>query len=146
MKKDTNKCVKIKRLPGNTFPLPARKMSGDVGFDLYCMDSISVAPDERANIPLGVCVELPSGYAAEIKPRSSSNSRGLFVYQGLIDNGYRGPLYAFIQNMSNEKIKIARGDRVVQLVLVPIVEATAIEVDELSESERGDKGFGSSGF
>lgn len=140
----TTPILKYKKII-ETAKAPTRNLKSDAGYDLYCCEDMILYPMDRANIPLGIAIELPFGYSADIRPRSSSNSQGLHVYFGLIDSGYRGPLFAFVQNLSNKLICIDAGDRVCQLVIHPVLEFEIEEVKELSKSDRNTNGFGSSG-
>lgn len=145
--------VKVKRNDrAKEFELIHYKKNGDVGLDLPCIIlsddgepvHIDVAPGEQVTIPTGIFIEMPYGYWARICPRSSSVKRR-FLVDGTIDTGYRGELFAVIVNSSNETQRIYHGDRIVQCIINPAVYANLTEVDELSESERGESGFGSTG-
>ena len=108
---------------------------------------IVINPGERHLIPTDIKIELPEGYWASIEARSSTSKRSLIVPKGVIDEGYRGQLFAQIINVGNEPVRIYHGDRLVQLILHKreVMNFDIIEVDELSESERGESGFGSTG-
>lgn len=109
--------------------------------------AIIIRPGERYLIPTDISIELPEGYWASIEARSSTSKRSLIVPKGVIDEGYRGQLFAQIINVGNEPVAIHHGDRLVQLILHKreIMNFDITEVDELSESERGVSGFGSTG-
>lgn len=135
------------------FPLVTYKKNGDVGLDLPSIildadgnpSSVTVMPGEEATIPTGIFIELPDGYWAQIKPRSSSTKRRLLA-DGTIDTGYRGELFATVVNSSHEPQTFEHGDRIVQCIIHHAVYANIKEVDELSASERGESGFGSTGI
>jgi dUTP diphosphatase len=129
--------------------LPTRAHPGDAGLDLYAIEPAAINPGERVTVGTGVAVEIPQGFAGLVLPRSGTAARhgiALVNAPGLIDSGYRGELRVLLLNTDRaETFQIAPGDRIAQLLLVPIDEAELVEVDELSESFRGDGGFGSSG-
>lgn len=134
---------------------PTRAHSGDAGFDLYCAGGPYgggywfIEPGEFVDIDCGISVELPQGVWAMITGRSSTlRKRRLLVATGIIDQGYRGPLYAGVQNLSSELVKVESGERLAQLIPFPLVAETLKlrRVAELADSDRGDKGFGSSGI
>lgn len=145
--------LKVKRNDeAKKFPMLKVKKHGDVGFDIAAAINnkrgyILIFPFSRKLIPTGIKVELPDGYWASIEARSSTSKKNLIVPKGVIDTGYRGELFAQLLNVGIVPRIIRNGDRLIQLILHEnhadrfIVE----EVDELSESERGDTGFGSTG-
>lgn len=108
---------------------------------------ITINPGERCLIPTDVRIEIPSGYWASIEARSSTSKKSLIVPKGVIDEGYRGELFAQVLNVGKEPVQVSHGDRLVQLILHErhVKDFSIVEVDELSESERGESGFGSSG-
>jgi dUTP pyrophosphatase len=129
--------------------LPARAHPGDAGFDLRSAVDVEVGPGERAMVPTGVAVAIPSGHAGLVLPRSGLASRhGLTMANapGLIDAGYRGEVVCAVVNLDrSEPVRIARGDRIAQLVIVPIPDLEPEWVDELPPTSRGEGGFGSTG-
>ena len=140
--------VEIKRLDKDV-ALPKYAKPGDAGLDLCASQDVELLPGKRAMIPTGLAIALPEGFAGFVQPRSGLAVReGLSIVNtpGLVDSGYRGELKIIAINTDDENtISIKRGDRIAQLVIqeVPIVDL--VEVDELSETERGASGFGSSG-
>lgn len=132
-------------------PLREPAYKGDAGYDLVAdlPDTLVVPPGSRERVPTGVSVALPPGMAANIQPRSSSNLRGLHVFLGLIDEGYRGLLYVFVQNLTDHAVEVRPGDRLAQLVpfYSPVAQGAVrmMGVHQLPTSERGKNGFGSSG-
>jgi dUTP pyrophosphatase len=108
---------------------------------------ITINPGERHLIPTGIKLEIPKGYWASIEARSSTSKQSLIVPKGVIDEGYRGELFAQILNVGNESVTIHHGDRLIQLLLHErVIQGFSIkEVDSLSASLRGETGFGSSG-
>ncbi len=129
--------------------LPERAHPGDAGLDLRSLIDVEVKPGERALVPTGLAVAIPEGHAGLVLPRSGLASRhGLTMANapGLIDAGYRGEVICAVVNLDREQaVRIARGDRIAQLVVVAIPEVTPVFVDELPPSSRGEGGFGSTG-
>lgn len=127
--------------------VPARKYLGDAGADLYTSEEVVVPPGEFRDVPTGIRLGLPTGHWARIVGRSSTlRKRGLLCAEGVIDQGYTGPIYAGVWNLTDEPITIAVGERVAQLILHRIVEATYDQALEVVSSDgRGHNGFGSSG-
>ena len=104
-------------------------------------------PNERETIPLGFAVEIPKGYELQIRGRSGLAKReGLLVFEGTIDSDYRGEVSAILINTSNDVIEIHPDYRIAQAVISPVIKANWNEVDELSKTERGIGGFGSTGL
>jgi dUTP pyrophosphatase len=129
--------------------LPERAHPGDGGFDLRSVIDVEVGPGERAMVPTGLAVAIPEGHAGLVLPRSGLASRqGLTLANapGLIDAGYRGEVICAVVNLDRETpVRIARGDRIAQLVIVAIPELEPAWVEELPPSSRGEGGFGSTG-
>jgi len=138
----------FKRL-GPTVTLPSYARAGDAALDLASNVDVELGPGERALVPTGLAVAIPEGYAGLVLPRSGRASReGLTLANspGLIDSGYRGELTCAVVNLDRERsVKIARGDRIAQLLIVPIAAVEPSWVEVLPPSERGEGGFGSSG-
>lgn len=144
--------LKVKRGElAKEFPLLHIAKAGDVGLDIPVAlghgKSVTINPGERRLMPTDIKIEIPEGYWASIEARSSTSKRSLIVPKGVIDEGYRGELFAQIINVGKEPVTIEHGDRLIQLIMHEriIKDFDVIEVDELSESERGETGFGSSG-
>jgi dUTP pyrophosphatase len=129
--------------------LPTRAHEGDAGLDLYSCETAHIGPGERWGIGTGVGVEIPEGHAGLVLPRSGlARDHGISLVNspGLIDSGYRGELRVLLLNNDPaETFRVELGDRIAQLVLVPIALATPVETTVLSESSRAAGGFGSSG-
>jgi dUTP pyrophosphatase len=130
-------------------PLPSSAHPGDAGVDLRSNIDCVIEPGERLMVPTGLAVAIPEGHAGLVLPRSGlASRRGLTLANspGLIDAGYRGEIICAVVNLDRtEPVKIARGDRIAQLVIVPIAAVEPVWVDELPVSERGEGGFGSTG-
>jgi dUTP pyrophosphatase len=128
--------------------VPARAYSGDAGLDLSSCERVELAPGERALVPTGLAVAIPEGYAGFVQPRSGLAAKhGISIVNtpGLVDSGYRGELLVNLVNGDpREPFVVEPGMRIAQLVILPIPELELVEVDELPESERGVRGFGSS--
>jgi dUTP pyrophosphatase len=129
--------------------LPERAHPGDAGLDLRSAADVEVGPGERAMVPTGLAVAIPDGHAGLVLPRSGlASAYGLTMANapGLIDAGYRGEVICAVVNLDrNEPVKIARGDRIAQLVVVAVPDLDPVWVDELPSSTRGEGGFGSTG-
>ena len=129
--------------------LPTRAHEGDAGLDLYACDAAHIGPGERWGVGTGVAVEIPAGHAGLVLPRSGlAREHGISLANspGLIDAGYRGEFTVLLLNNDPAVVfRVAPGDRIAQLVVVPIALAEPLEVDGLAESARGEGGFGSSG-
>ena len=130
--------------------LPVRAHQGDAGLDLYAAEDATVAPaGGRIDVGTGVAVEIPDGHAGLVLPRSgSARKHGITLTNapGLIDSGYRGELRVLILNTDPaEPFEIEVGDRIAQLVIVAVASPKPVEAETLGESERGERGFGSSG-
>jgi len=137
----------IRRLR-NDAVLPERAYSGDAGLDLAACERVELAAGERATVPTGLAVAIPEGFAGFVQPRSGLAARhGLTVVNspGLVDSGYRGELRVVLLNTDrSEPFVVEPGMRIAQLVVLPVPELELVEVEELPESERGVRGFGSS--
>jgi dUTP pyrophosphatase len=128
--------------------VPTRAYAGDAGLDLSSCERVELAPGERALVGTGLAVAIPDGYAGFVQPRSGlATKHGISIVNtpGLVDSGYRGELRVALLNTDpREAFVVEPGMRIAQLVVVPIPEVDPVEVDELPESERGVRGFGSS--
>jgi dUTP pyrophosphatase len=128
--------------------VPERAYARDAGLDLATCEEIRLAPGERTLVPTGLAVAIPEGYAGFVQPRSGLAAReGITVVNspGLIDAGYRGEIQVVLLNTDRERTFTAQpGERIAQLVVLPVPELSLREVDVLPPSERGVRGFGSS--
>ena len=128
--------------------LPTRAYEGDAGLDLSACERVELGPGERAVVGTGLTVAIPDGHAGFVQPRSGLAARhGIAVLNspGLVDAGYRGELRVVLLNTDRaERFVVEPGMRIAQLVILPLPEVELVEVDELPESERGVRGFGSS--
>jgi dUTP pyrophosphatase len=130
-------------------PLPSYAQAGDAGADLHAASDLVLEPGERALVGTGVAIALPFGYAGFVHPRSGLAARtGLSIVNapGTVDAGYRGEILVCLVNLDRrEPIRICRGDRIAQLVVQRVEFARFVEVDELPASDRGSRGYGSTG-
>lgn len=140
--------VEIKRIDPE-LPLPVYAHEGDAGLDLYAAESVTLKPFERRLIATGIAVAIPEGYAGFVQPRSGLAVRqGLSLVNtpGLIDSHYRGEIKVIAINLDPATpINIGRGDKLAQLVIQPVARILLTEVDSLTETARGEGGFGSTG-
>jgi dUTP pyrophosphatase len=128
--------------------VPVRAYSGDAGLDLSACERVELGPGERALVPTGLAVAIPEGYAGYVQPRSGLAAKhGISIVNtpGLVDSGYRGELLVNLLNTDkHEPFVVEPGMRIAQLVILELPEVELVEVDELPDSERGVRGFGSS--
>ncbi len=128
--------------------LPGRAYEGDAGLDLTACERVELPPGERRVVGTGIAVAIPEGYAGFVQPRSGLAERnGLTIVNtpGLVDSGYRGEVRIVLLNTDLERrFLVEPGMRIAQLVVVPVPDVAPVEVDELPESVRGARGFGSS--
>ncbi len=128
--------------------MPTRAHPGDAGVDLRARSGGSLEPGERCLVPTGIAVAIPSGYAGLVVPRSGLAVRhgiGVVNAPGLIDAGYRGEVGVVLVNHGDVLFTFERGDRIAQLVVVPVWSGDPVEVDELPSTPRAGGGFGSTG-
>ena len=141
--------LKVKRLT-ETAKLPVKNQEGDMGYDIFSDEDITLTTNKKDKISTGIAIELPKGYGAFLVGRSGLTSKTLLrINLGVIDNGYRGELHIMndiIYKGSNETVRIEKGDKIAQLIVLPIFDGDVVEVNEVSKTDRGDKGFGSSGI
>jgi dUTP diphosphatase len=128
--------------------VPTRAYAGDAGLDLSSCERVELGPGERATVGTGLAVAIPEGYAGYVQPRSGLAQRhGITIVNtpGLVDSGYRGELRIILLNTdAAEPFLVEPGMRIAQLVILPIPEVDPVVVDELPDSDRGVRGFGSS--
>jgi dUTP pyrophosphatase len=145
--------VRVQRLPHAAgLPLPAYESSGAAGMDLRAAiasdGTIILEPGDRAAVPTGIVIAVPKGHEAQVRPRSGLALRSGVTQAnapGTIDSDYRGEVQVILINHGRETVRIGRGDRIAQLIIAPIARAEWVEVDALDETERGSRGFGSTG-
>jgi dUTP pyrophosphatase len=144
--------VRLSRLPhGEGLELPTTASSGSAGIDLRAAidDEIDLGPGERVVVPTGIAVAIPEGYEGQVRPRSGlALEHGLTLLNtpGTIDSDYRGEVKVILINLGQESFRLSRGDRVAQMVVSEVSKVRFVEASELSPTERGGGGFGSSGI
>lgn len=136
--------IKIKKLKENA-KLPTYHHPGDIGMDMYAMETVTIPPMGHHRFWHGFALEFPEGYGAIIMDKGSISKAGLTHMGGVYDAGYRGEYNTLLVNLGAEPYTFEEGDKVAQLVIMPIVIAELEETDVLSESERGEGKFGSTG-
>lgn len=142
--------VEVKRLDPDA-PMPKFSRDGDAGSDLYCMDDVEIAPQGMVMVHSGIAVSIPRGFEGTLRPRSGmATKRGITLANtpATIDSNYRGEVMIPLYNLGTEVVTVDRGERVCQLLIKLQPEPQFVEVDEFSDptTNRGDKGFGSSGY
>lgn len=125
--------------------LPTRAHADDAGLDLYGLEDVEIAPQSGAMLRTGIALALPKQSVGLVADRSSMAKRGLKTAGGVIDAGYRGEIHIVLWNLSAERQKIKKGERIAQLLIYPILTPAPVEAHDLDETARGAKGFGSSG-
>lgn len=132
----------------NGAPLPKHAKEGDAGMDLTTRRELVIERGETVMAGTGVAVEIPEGHVGFVFPRSGlASKKGITLANavGVIDSGYRGEVMAPLLNMSGQTQYVGKGERICQLVVVPFVTCECVEVDDLTETDRGSGGFGSTG-
>lgn len=127
--------------------IPTRATPGSAGLDLYALEGDAVGPKSSKVVRTGVAMEIPQGHVGLIKSRSSlACNYGIDVAAGVIDSDYRGPLMILLRNTSDEAFSFAQGDRVAQMLIIPVsTPEILISTTQLTMTERGEGGFGSTG-
>jgi dUTP pyrophosphatase len=141
--------IKLFRLPhGDGLPLPRYASEDAVGLDVTAAEETTLQPGERHAVATGFAIEIPRGYEVQVRPRSGlAMKHGITCLNtpGTIDSDYRGEVKVILINLGQEPFEIRRGERIAQLVPAPVLRADFVEASELSETERGSGGFGSTG-
>lgn len=142
--------LKVKRLTPKA-KLPTKAHNTDAGLDLYAdlsvrhggVASTTIYPDIPQKIATGIAISIPDGYCGVIKDRSSMASRGITISGGVIDSSYRGEVMVLLT--ANPRTEIQHGDKIAQMLILPVPIVEIVEVDALNETTRGEGGFGSTG-
>lgn len=147
-----NLTVAVKRMDGGSdLPLPSYESSGSSGMDLRASvgSPVTLAPGQIRLIPTGIAISLPTGYEAQIRPRSGLALRhgiGMVNSPGTIDSDYRGEIGVIMINWGTEPFTVNRGDRIAQMVIAKVFRAELAETTHLDATSRGEGGFGHSGI
>jgi len=153
----------VKKLQENA-KLPQRAHPGDLGFDLFAVETVAIQPGQTVAAKTGIACTFPEGWGGIIKARSSQGKAGIDVFGGVVDSGYRGEITVLLYNsnapveyrgsggclgpnnsISDPTVIYNHGDKIAQLVLVPVWDGQVVEVDKLTDTQRGAAGFGSTG-
>ncbi len=142
--------VKVCRIGdrGDALPLPKYMTPGAAGLDLLADKPFELAPMARLPVPTGLAIEIPPGYEGQVRPRSGLAAKsGVTVLNapGTIDSDYRGEVKVLLVNLSDQTFRASRGERIAQLVVAKVEHAELVEVTGLTDSARGEGGFGSTG-
>ena len=137
--------LSFKRLDSRA-TLPSRGSASAAGLDIYAIEDLIIRPGERALARTGLAVAIPQGYYGRVAPRSGlATKKGLDVLAGVIDADYRGEIICLLYNAGNETIELSAGSKSCQLIIEKIITPTAVWADEISKTDRGSGGFGSTG-
>ena len=141
--------IELKRLPhGEGLPTPAYATQGAAGLDVVAAENLTLAPGQRHGVATGFAIAIPEGYEVQVRPRSGlALKHGVTCLNtpGTIDHDYRGEVKVILANLGSEPFEVRRGERIAQLVPAPLLRANFHEVAELSDTDRGAGGFGSTG-
>jgi dUTP pyrophosphatase len=153
MKKEVKKKVGEKRVVLSFLKLskgaeaPEYALESDAGFDLKAFENVSIFPFDQKSVSTGIAVEIPEGYVGIVRDRAGIVQKmNVHTVAGTFDSGFRGEVSIILVNMNDKTIEIEKGMRIAQIILVPVIKAEIKEVKKLSSTERGDKGFGSTGM
>lgn len=136
--------IQVKKLNNNAI-LPTRGHATDAGMDLYALDDVFLSPGQGAMARTGIAMAIPNGYVGMVADRSSLAKKGIKTAGGIIDSGYRGEIQIILRNLTHQELVIKAGERMAQLLLIPVATPQAFEVLELDSTARGEGGFGSTG-
>ncbi len=138
--------VKIKRLD-KELELPSYITETDAGLDLRAAEDVEIKSNQQKTVRCGIIIEIPSGHVGFLKDRAGIVSKmKVHVVAGTIDSGYRGEVSVVLFNLGNDDILIERGMRIAQMVIMPVIKVKLQEVDTITPTKRGSKGFGSTGM
>jgi len=140
--------IQIRRI-NELATIPSYAHEGDAGMDLYSIDEVEIAPGETSLIHTGITIQLPQGTEAQIRPRSGlalKHSVTVLNTPGTIDEGYRGEIGVILINHSKNAFKVVKGMKIAQMVIKPVLRVEIEEVNELTQTSRGQGGFGSTGM
>lgn len=136
--------LRIKRTHPDAI-MPSRNTATDAGMDLFSIHEVIIPPNHRASVPTGLCLEIPEGFYGRIAPRSGLAAKnGIDVLAGVVDSGYRGEIIVILYNTSHKDFIMPPKSKIAQLIVEAHFNFPIVEVDNLTETERGQDGFGSS--
>ena len=139
--------IKVKKVhPEGLLPVQASEHAA--GFDIHSLFNVNLIPNEPTLVNTGISLEVPVGYEAQVRIRSGlSSKKGIMLLNGVgtIDADYRGEIFVPLINTQDRSLYIRAGERIAQVIIAPIIPVTYVEVDTLTETKRGDGGFGSTG-
>ena len=142
--------IAIQRLPnGGGLPLPAYASDGAAGMDVVAAETLTLRPGARHAVATGFAMAIPAGYEVQVRPRSGlALKHGVTCLNtpGTIDSDYRGEVKVILANLGEDNFEVKRGDRIAQLIIMPVPRVRFVAVDELPDSSRGEGGFGSTGY
>ena len=122
-------------------------MDSDAGFDLKAFENVSLFPLEQKEVRTGIAIEVPKGYVGLVRDRAGIVQKmNVHTVAGTFDSGFRGEVSIMLVNMNEKTVEIEKGMRIAQIILIPVAKAKLIEVKKLSETERGERSFGSTGM
>jgi dUTP pyrophosphatase len=139
---------KVKVALATDAQLPHYQTPGSAGMDLHSTEEVELRPLERRLVHTGIRMAIPPGYEGQVRPRSGlALKKGVSMVNtpGTIDSDYRGEIMCLLINLSAESVKLDKGERIAQLVVVPVSQADLVVVEELDDTVRGEGGFGSTG-
>ncbi len=136
--------LKVKRIHKDA-KLPLYQHQGDAGLDLFSSMDYVLTPGEIKPVPSGIKVEVPEGYVGLVWDKSGVSLKGVHRLAGVIDSGYRGEVRVVLVNLGKESFVIEAGMKIAQLLIQSVAQVKVVEVEELEETSRGDRGFGSTG-
>ena len=136
--------VKIKKL-NHEAKIPIYKTTEAAGFDIYSTESTLLKANSTTKVPTGIALEIPHGFYLRIEDRSGMAVKGIHKIGGIVDSDYRGEVFVVLHNTTNQDYQIEKHDRIAQGVVTPVSQANFNEASQLSKTERGEGGFGSTG-
>jgi len=137
--------VKIKKLHENS-KVPIYKSTQAAGFDIHSLEKVSLKANSTTKVSTGFALEIPNGFYVRIEDRSGMAAKGIHKLAGIIDSDYRGEVFIVLHNTTNQDYQIEKHDRIAQGVITPVNQADFSETSQLSETQRGSGGFGSTGI
>lgn len=125
--------------------IPTRAHESDAGIDLYSLNDVTLTPQEPVRALTGIALAIPKGHVGMICDRSSMGAKGVRVLGGIIDSGYRGEVQVILINLRTSALQISKGDKIAQILVLPVNLCAVVEKERLDSTERASSGFGSTG-